>query len=109
DHSAGNALRVNGNLGWRLTESVETRFYLSGARIRQEIPGSVTREQALDDPRKAAEANEVNDWQRNVDGGRIVNRTAWVAGDTRYEVGGWYAQSQLHHPIYQYLDNDYTD
>src|SRR5690606_18138377 len=57
----------------------------------------------------AASANKINDWQRNVDGGRIANRTVLVAGDTRYEFGGWFAQSHLRHPIYQYIDNDYTD
>ena len=109
DHSGGDSLRVSGNLGWRLSENAETRFYLTGARIRQDIPGSVTREQALNDPRRAAAVNETNDWQRNIDGGRISNRTVYTAGDTVYEFGGWYAQSHLRHPIYQYLDNDYTD
>lgn len=109
DHSAGNSLRISGNIGWRPADNVETRFYLTGVRIRQDIPGSVTREQALNDPRRAASANETNDWQRNVDGGRLSNRTVLVAGDTSYEFGGWLAQSHLRHPIYQYLDNDYTD
>lgn len=109
DHSAGNSQRISGNLGWRLSDRAETRFYLTGVRIRQELPGSVTREQALDDPRRAAEANETNDWQRNIDGMRLSNRTVFVAGDSTYEFGGWLAQSHLRHPIYQYLDNDYTD
>ncbi len=109
DHSGGDSLRVNGNMGWRLSDHAETRLYLTGARIRQDIPGSLTREQALNDPRRAAPANELNDWQRNIDGGRIANRTVITGGDTEYEFGGWYAQSHLRHPIYQYLDNDYTD
>src|SRR5690606_13839977 len=109
DHSAGHSLRASANIGWQLSDAVETRFYLTGVRIRQEIPGSVTREQALDDPRKAAASNEENDWQRNIDGGRFANRTVFVSGDTTYELGGWFSQSHLRHPIYQYLDNDYTD
>lgn len=109
DHSGGDSLRVSGNIGWRLSDKLETRFYVTGVRIRQELPGSVTREQALNDPRQAAAINEKNDWQRNIDGGRIANRTVLVAGDTTYEFGGWLAQSHLRHPIYQYIDNDYTD
>jgi iron complex outermembrane receptor protein len=88
---------------------VETRFYLSGYQIRQEIPGSVTREQALNDPRRAAQVNKDNDWQRNLDGGRIANRTVLVAGDTTYELGGWFGQSSLRHPIYQFIDRDSTE
>lgn len=109
DQSVGNSLRASGNIGWRLSDNVETRFYLSGFQVRQEIPGSVTREQALDDPRRAADANKENDWQLNLDGGRIANRTVLVAGDTTYEVGGWFGQSSLRHPIYQFVDRDSTD
>ncbi|NYT35840.1 TonB-dependent receptor [Allopusillimonas soli] len=109
DHSAGDSLRVSGNLGWRLNGNAETRFYVTGVRIRQEIPGSVSREQALDDPRRAAPQNEANDWQRNIDGARVANRTVLVSGDSTYEFGAWLSQSHLHHPIYQYLDNVYTD
>jgi len=105
DHSAGDAQRVSGNLGWRLSDTAETRFFLTAVRVRQEIPGSVTREQALDDPRRAAAANELNDWQRNVDGVRLANRTTFVDGDNTYEIGGWITRNHLHHPIYQYLDN----
>ncbi len=109
EQSAGDSQRVSANLGWRLSGTAETRFYVTGVRIRQEIPGSVTREQALNNPRKAAAANKLNDWQRNIDGGRLSNRTVIAAGDTTYEFGGWLAQSHLRHPIYQYLDNDYVD
>jgi iron complex outermembrane receptor protein len=105
DHSAGDAQRVSGNLGWRLSDTAETRFFLTGVRVRQEIPGSVTREQALNDPRRAAPANLLNDYQRNVDGVRLANRTTFVDGDTTYEFGGWLTRNHLHHPIYQYLDN----
>lgn len=109
DQSAGRAMRASGNIGWSLSDDIETRFYLSGFRVRQEIPGTLTREQALDDPRRAAPANEANNWQLNLDGARLANRTTLVVGDTTYEVGGWFAQSSLRHPIYQFVDRDSTD
>lgn len=109
DHSAGDSQRVSANLGWRLSANAETRFYVTGVRIRQELPGSLTRDQALDNPRQAAAVNRQNDWQRNIDGGRLSNRTAITLGDTLVELGGWFSQSHLRHPIYQYLDNDYED
>lgn len=109
EHSAGHSQRASANMGLRLAARAETRFYLSGQRVRQEIPGSLTREQAVQAPRRAASANLVNRWQRNSEGARIANRTVMVAGDTIYEFGGWYSRSSLDHPIYQYLDNDYRD
>jgi len=109
DHSGGNSLRASGNVGLRLSDNAETRFYLSATRIRQDIPGSLTRAQALREPRRGAPQNLANDWQRNIDGVRIANRTVLAAGANEYELGGWYAQSHLRHPIFQYLDNDYSD
>lgn len=109
EHSAGSAQHLNANLGWRLTEDIETRFYLSGLRVRQEIPGTLTRTQALRDPRRAADANLINDWQHNVDGGRLANRTVLKAANTTYEFGGWLSKSSLDHPTFQYLDHHFTD
>lgn len=109
DHSNGQSGRVSGNLGFKLADNIETRFYLSAADSRQHIPGSVSRDQALTNPRQAAAGNLSGDWQRNIDSTRLSNRTTIVAGDTVYELGGWLAQSHLKHPIYQYLDNKYDD
>lgn len=109
DHSDGNAQRFNANLGWRLGAQAETRLYLSGVRVRQRLPGSVTRAAALTQPREAGAAQVVDDWQRNDDGARIANRTAFRHGGTLYELGAWYGHDHLDHPIYQYLDNRTDD
>lgn len=29
-----------------------------------------------------------------------------VIGETQYELGGWFEQSSLRHPIYQFVDRD---
>lgn len=106
EQSAGHSLRASANLAWRLSDRSETRFYLSGYQIHQDIPGSVSRDQALNNPRQAAKANKEHDWQLNLDGGRIANRTVLVMGETQYELGGWFEQSSLRHPIYQFVDRD---
>lgn len=109
EHSAGTAQHVNANLGWRLTDALETRFYLGGLRVRQEIPGTLTRTQALQVPRRAASNNLSDDAQQNVNGVRLANRTVFKAGERTYEFGGWMVKSSLDHPIYEYLDHRFTD
>ena len=66
-HSDGESVRGAMNLGYRLTENVETRFYLNANSIEQRIPGSLTKDVALNAPRTAAAINVTNDWQRNID------------------------------------------
>jgi iron complex outermembrane receptor protein len=109
EHSRNHAVRVNGNLGLRLANNAETRFYLFSGSARNQLPGSVTRNAALHDPRRAAAINVLNDWQRNDDVTRISNRTTFISGNTTYEAGGWFSRMRLDHPIYQYLDNGYND
>lgn len=110
DHSRGESTRASGNIGIRLSEDVETRFYFGVSDIMQRIPGSVTRAQALADPKAAAPGNILNDWQRNIDAWRIANKTTIkLAPGTAVEFGAFYNDRHLMHPIFQWLDYQYED
>ena len=110
EHSWGESTRASGNIGLRLAENVETRFYFGVSDIMQRIPGSVTRETALTHPKAAAPINVLNDWQRNIDAWRIANKTTIaLAPGTALEFGAFYSNRHLMHPIYQWLDYHYED
>ncbi len=110
EHSWGESTRASGNIGLRLAENVETRFYFGVSDIMQRIPGSVTRETALTNPKAAAPINVLNDWQRNIDAWRIANKTTIaLAPGTAVEFGAFYNDRHLMHPIYQWLDYQYED
>ncbi len=61
DHSGGESVRGSMNVGYRLTENTETRFYLDANIRRAAHSGSVTREAALNDPKTAAPINVLSD------------------------------------------------
>ncbi|MFD1331709.1 TonB-dependent receptor family protein [Methylopila musalis] len=110
DHSSGDAARVSANIGYRLSENVETRFYLGANDIDQRIPGSVKRKEALGSPKTAAQSNVDGDYQRNVDSLRLANKTTLRIGDTTSaDIGLFYSYKHLVHPIFQYLDYRYRD
>ncbi|MGE3066348.1 MAG: TonB-dependent receptor family protein [Hyphomicrobiaceae bacterium] len=110
DHSAGQSTRGSANVGYRISPDVETRFYFNASEIRQQIPGSVTRDQALTSPRTAFALNVANDWQRNIDSWRIANKTTVrIAPTTRVEIGAFAVDRHLMHPIFQWLDYRYED
>src|SRR3546814_3677113 len=67
DHSDGDAIRGNLNIGYRISSNVETRFYLTGASTNQRIPGEVSKDTALNSPRSANPEWVRQDQQRNVD------------------------------------------
>nr|WP_202385606.1 TonB-dependent receptor [Altericroceibacterium endophyticum] len=109
DHSNGNAIRGNMNVGYRISPDVETRFYLTGASTNQRIPGEVSKASALSNPRAANPAWVDQDQQRNVDSVRISNKTTVRLDQTVLEFGVFYNWRHVDHPIYQYLDYTVDD
>jgi iron complex outermembrane receptor protein len=110
DHSDGESVRGSMNVGYRLNENIETRFYLNANNVDQRIPGSVTKQSALADPKAANPGNITLDQQRNIDTVRVANKTTIrVAPGTFVEVGAFTIDRHLMHPIFQWLDYQYDD
>lgn len=109
DHSYGHSTRASGNIGYQFSPDFETRFYINANDIRQRIPGSVTRSSALNSPETAAVGNVINDQQRNIDSGRIANKTTIRFDATTVEFGAFAVDRHLMHPIFQWLDYQYKD
>lgn len=105
-HARRKALRVNGNVGLRLSDTVETRFYASAQSIRQELPGALTYAQVLNGPQSG---NFAGDQARDIDSLRLQNRTSIAIGRGNLDVGLFLNAKQLHHPIYQLVDQKSLD
>jgi iron complex outermembrane receptor protein len=110
DHSDGESVRGTFNVGYRLSENVETRFYVNANWVRQRIPGEVSKADALASPQAAEPIHVLNDWQRNIDTVRIANKTAVrLAPGTLLELGAFNVDRHLMHPIFLWLDYTYDD
>lgn len=119
DHSDGESVRGAMNIGYRLSRDAETRFYLNANHVRQRIPGAVTREQALANPKAAFEIpgepvgflgmgddNVDRDYRRNLDSIRVGNKTTVrIAPGTFIDFGAFYFNRHLDHPILLVVDN----
>ncbi|TPG58093.1 TonB-dependent receptor [Roseomonas nepalensis] len=109
-HSGGESRRFNGNIGWQPAEGVETRLYYGYNNIEQRIPGALTRARALLDPRAAAAANLLGDYQRNIESNRLGSRTTWRIGPGAVlEAGASFVHREVDHPIFQYIDQRSDD
>lgn len=109
DHSRGDSRRVNGSVGYRSGEAVETRTHFSLNDVYQQIPGELTRNQALTDPAQADPFKAANDWRRDVESVRLANRTTIEMEDGSVSFGLYGLRKHLEHPIFQYLDNVHLD
>ena len=109
DHAGRRAIRFNGNVGIKLTDRIETRFYASVNNINQDLPGALTMADALGTPRKANAGSVAGDQARDVDSLRFQNRTTVDLGDAKLVFGGFFNAKQLFHPIFQVIDQKSED
>jgi iron complex outermembrane receptor protein len=106
DHGRRRALRFNGNVGLKLSERVETRFYASVQTIRQKLSGALNESDALSRP---AKGNFALDQARNIDSIRLQNRTTVQLEGGALAFGAYYNAKALNHPIYQLVDQKSED
>ena len=105
-HGERKALRFNGNVGLKLSDRVETRFYASAQTIRQKLSGALTEADALGQP---AKGSFVGDQARNIDSIRLQNRTTVQIDGGQLAFGAYYNAKALNHPIYQVVDQKSED
>ncbi|NDE90018.1 MAG: TonB-dependent receptor [Alphaproteobacteria bacterium] len=106
DHRQTQAETVNANIGYRFNPDVETRFYLGSFNVDQELPGTVTLANALNNPTKASAAALAGDQKRDSRTQRIANRTSFKIGGGQLDVDTWAIHKSLFHPIFQVIDQD---
>lgn len=117
DHSRVRSWYGFANAGLKLSDQVETRFYLTFLQDDFELAGSLSLDDALNDPTRAARpvilpnpvpgrppivldpGPEADDWDRNLGVIRVANRTVAELGAVRLEGGGWYSHRTLDHAI----------
>lgn len=108
--SEQNNMRLSGNTGIKLGDSAETRFYVAWNDIEQEVPGTISRADALNNPKSVPAINLTNDYARDVRSLRIANRTAFTLDNGLNVEGGVYAnRKSLYHPIFQVIDQESLD
>jgi len=77
-HAASDGKGAMANLGWQITPTLETRFFVRYRETNHETPGRLTRDQIRNDPRAANPANLAIDARRPQPGSTwIGNTTTW--------------------------------
>ena len=105
DQSEGQSQHASLNLGQSFGEDREVRLIVSGGYVHQEIPGSVTLSQALNDPTAPNAANRTLNYQRDMASVRGALQTRWRLDERTLFEGGVYATwKDLDHPIFQVVD-----
>jgi iron complex outermembrane recepter protein len=93
-------LGVYANAGYRFTEVISTRLYVSYLDNHQELPGALTQAQVDDDPDQANPWNAIGQHALDVEAYRLANKTSFrFTKSERLDVGLSYEHQEIHHPI----------
>jgi len=110
DHSAQKNLKLNSNFGKKIGETAETRFYLSANSIDQELPGSLSRYNALNNSTMADAGAVSGNQKRDIRSVRVSNKTSFILNDgNKIDVGAFLNVKDLSHPISIFIDQKTVD
>ncbi len=99
-HEDQENIKLNTNIGLALSDAVETRFYLSGNIINQDLPGTVDLATALNSPRRSDQSAIQQKWARDIRSLRVSNKTTIEIGEaSKVDIGGFINGKDLYHPI----------
>jgi iron complex outermembrane recepter protein len=103
-HSDQESYKFNSNLGIKLSETAETRFYFTANKIELELPGTVTRSVALNTPENSRTSVSTNDEHRDIASYRFSNKTTFDLGEgKKLDVGAFITDKSLFHPITSFV------
>jgi iron complex outermembrane receptor protein len=110
DHAKQETYRLFGNAGYRFSDILDGRVYLTHVDTRSELPGNLTLAQAMSRSEAANPGNVILDQRRDFTLTRIGTKLAWTPseGDSLL-LSAFYSDKSLHHPIFQVLNQDTQD
>ncbi len=103
DNAVQSADRLTGNVGYKINENVETRFYFGYTNNDSQLSSSLTKAQLKDDPKQATitsgplAGQGIN--ERDINVTRLANKTTINLEHGKLELGAFYSRKSLYHPI----------
>ncbi|MFD0913413.1 TonB-dependent receptor family protein [Methylophilus luteus] len=104
DNAQQSADRLTGNLGIKINDQVETRFYFGYVNNDSQLSSSLTKAQLKDNPRQATVIPGQGINQRDINLTRLANKTTILFDHSKLELGAFYSRKSLYHPIGNFGD-----
>jgi iron complex outermembrane recepter protein len=103
DNAQQSADRLTGNVGYKINNDIETRFYFGYVNNDSQLSSSLTKRQLEEDPRQATVTTGPLAGQgiseRDINLTRIANKTTVLFDSSKLELGAFYSKKSLFHPI----------
>ncbi len=110
DYSVQGRDRVNGHLGYVLSENTDVRAFYFFARVNEQLPGALNAEEFASDPEASNPGNRAGKWGRDYDLHHLgVQLRSQLAPSQRLEVSPYFQYRDIDHPIFQVINQQSRD
>ena len=99
DNAKQSADRLTGNVGIKINEQVETRFYFGYTNNDSQLPSALTKDQLKEAPKQSSVVPGQGINQRDINVTRLANKTTILFDQSKLELGAFYSKKSLFHPI----------
>ncbi len=104
DNAQQGADRLTGNVGIKINDQIETRFYFGYVNNDSQLSSNLTKTQLKNDPKQATVIPGQGINQRDINLTRLANKTTFLFDQSKLELGAFYSRKSLYHPIGNFGD-----
>ena len=102
--------RINGHLGYVLSDNTDIRGFYFYAKVNEELPGALTAAELATAPRGANSTNQTDRWGRDYDLHHLGLQLRTQLGDNqRLEISPYMQYRDIDHPIFQVINQQSRD
>jgi len=87
EHSQENTERFFGDVGYKINENLENRFYLTLGRTDRQLPGGLTKQQLNDDPQQANQDAIEQDFNKEWTYMRLADKISYRSEGYQFDAG----------------------
>jgi iron complex outermembrane receptor protein len=110
DYSGQGRDRLNGHLGYVLSDNTDIRGFYFFAHVREELPGALTADELAGNPRASNPANRADRWGRNYDLHHLgLQLRTQLGANQRLEISPYFQYRDIDHPIFQVINQQSND
>ena len=110
DYSGQGRDRINGHLGYVLSENADIRAFYFYAQVNEQLPGALTAPELAITPRAANPANQAQRWGRDYDLHHLgLQLRTQLGANQRLEISPYMQYRDIDHPIFQVINQQSRD
>ena len=102
--------RVNGHLGYVLSDKTDIRGFYFYANVKEQLPGALTAAELASTPTASNPANRADRWGRNYDLHHLgLQLRSQLGANQRLEISPYFQYRDIDHPIFQVINQQSKD